>query len=209
MPRYKLIIEYDGTPFVGWQVQAEGRSVQGRLAEAIKAFSGEGFNPRGAGRTDSGVHARGQVAHVDLVREWPADTVREAMNYHMKPDPIAVLSAERVAPTFDARFSATARHYRYRIVNRRARLGLDVNRAWHVARPLDVDAMRLAARALVGHHDFTTYRSAHCQAASPVRTLDRLVARGDIPHVVLGRRCVRFPLKALRIWLESKTKFRK
>jgi len=174
MPRYKLIIEYDGTPFVGWQIQGVGRSVQGRLAEAVKSFTGETYNPRGAGRTDAGVHARGQVAHVDLGKEWPADTVREALNFHLKPDPISVLAAERVEPAFDARFSATARHYRYRLINRRGRLALDADRAWQVVKPLDVSSMQAAAQDLVGRHDFTTFRSAHCQANSPVRTLDRL-----------------------------------
>jgi tRNA pseudouridine38-40 synthase len=186
MPRYKLIIEYDGTPFVGWQIQRAGRSVQGQLALAIKAFTGESFNPRGAGRTDAGVHACGQVAHIDLAKDWPADTVREAMNYHLKPDPIAILSAERVNITFDARFSATARHYRYRLINRRARLALDANRAWLVSRPMDLPAMQEAARALVGHHDFTTFRSAHCQAKSPLRTLDRLeVSRKGDDEIVI------------------------
>jgi tRNA pseudouridine38-40 synthase len=186
MPRYKLIIEYDGTPFVGWQIQGVGRSVQGQLAQAIKAFTGAAYNPRGAGRTDAGVHACGQVAHVELTKDWPADTVREAMNYHLKPDPIAILSAERVDSKFDARFSATARHYRYRLINRRARLALEANRAWLVSRPMNVPAMQEAARALVGHHDFTTFRSAHCQAKSPVRTLDRLVVsrKGDDEIVV-------------------------
>jgi tRNA pseudouridine38-40 synthase len=186
MPRYKLTIEYDGTPFSGWQVQAAERTVQGRLAQAIAGFSGEIFNPRGAGRTDAGVHARGQVAHVDLIKDWPADTVREALNFHLKPDPIAVLSAETVSEDFDARFSAIARHYRYRIINRRARLALDVNRAWQVVRPLDDAAMREATRALVGRHDFTTYRSVHCQAKSPLRTLDRLeVTRVDDDEIVI------------------------
>jgi tRNA pseudouridine38-40 synthase len=178
MPRYKLTIEYDGTPFVGWQIQGVGRTVQGQLAAAIQRFTGEAYNPRGAGRTDAGVHASGQVAHIDLTKEWPADTVREALNYHLKPDPISVVSAERAEATFDARFSATARHYRYRIINRRARLALDQSRAWQVARPLNADIMQTAARALIGHHDFTTFRAAHCQAKSPLRTLDRLdVAR--------------------------------
>ena len=174
MPRYKLTIEYDGTPFLGWQIQGVGSTVQGRLAAAVKAFTGEDYNPRGAGRTDAGVHARGPVAHVDLSRDWPADTVREALNAHLKPDPIAVLAAERVDSGFDARFSATARHYRYRLINRRARLALEANRAWQVVRPLDTDAMQAAARALVGRHDFTTFRAAQCQATSPLRTLDRL-----------------------------------
>jgi tRNA pseudouridine38-40 synthase len=174
MPRYKLTLEYDGTPFVGWQMQDNGPSVQGRLAQAIKAFSGEDAIPRGAGRTDAGVHARGQVAHFDLAKDWATDKVRDALNAHVRPDPISVLACERVADDFDARFSATARHYRYRIVTRRGPLALDKNRAWHVTHALDQAVMHEAAQGLVGHHDFTTFRSAECQAASPVKTLDRL-----------------------------------
>ena len=176
MPRYKLIIEYDGTPFLGWQIQGAGiKTVQGRLADAVKAFTGEACAPRGAGRTDAGVHARGQIAHLDLSRDWPADTVREALNAQLRPDPIAVISAERVDAGFDARFSATARHYRYRIINRRASLALDRHRAWQIAKALDAGAMQEAAQALIGHHDFTTFRAAQCQAASAMKTLDRLV----------------------------------
>jgi len=175
MPRYKLILEYDGTPFVGWQIQDNGPSVQGRLAEAIKAFAGDDTIPRGAGRTDAGVHARGQVAHVDLAKEWTTDKVRDALNAHLRPDPISVLACERVADTFDARFSATARHYLYRLITRRGPLALDRNRAWHVVHALDATAMHEAAQVLLGHHDFTTFRSAECQAASPEKTLDRLV----------------------------------
>jgi tRNA pseudouridine38-40 synthase len=181
MPRYKLTIEYDGTPFVGWQVQDNGVSVQGVLAEAVLAFAGERAVVGGAGRTDAGVHALGQVAHVDLAKDWPADTVRDALNAHLRPHPIAVLLAERVADDFDARFSAIKRHYRYRIVNRRADLALEALRAWRIPRPLDAAAMHDAAQKLVGRHDFTTFRSTECQAKSPVKTLDRLdVARdGD------------------------------
>jgi len=174
MPRYKLILEYDGTPFVGWQMQDNGPSVQGRLASAIRAFSGEDTIPRGAGRTDAGVHACGQVAHFDLAKHWPTDKVRDALNAHVRPDPISVLACERVAGDFDARFSATARHYLYRIVTRRGPLVLDRNRAWHVVHALDAPAMHEAAQGLVGNHDFTTFRSTECQAASPVKTLDRL-----------------------------------
>jgi tRNA pseudouridine38-40 synthase len=174
MPRYKLILEYDGTPFVGWQMQDNGPSVQGRLASAIKAFSGEDTIPRGAGRTDAGVHALGQVAHFDLAKDWATDKVRDALNAHVRPDPISVLACERVADDFDARFSATARHYLYRIVTRRGPLALDRNRGWHVVHALDAAAMNVAAQGLVGNHDFTTFRSAECQAASPVKTLDRL-----------------------------------
>jgi tRNA pseudouridine38-40 synthase len=174
MPRYKLIIEYDGTPFVGWQAQDNGASVQGVLADAIAAFAGERVVVSGAGRTDAGVHALGQVAHVDLTKEWDNDTVRDAVNFHLRPQPVAVLSAERVANDFDARFSARKRHYLYRIVNRRADLTLDQNRVWRVPRPLDADAMHEAAQRLIGRHDFTTFRAAECQAKSPVKTLDRL-----------------------------------
>jgi tRNA pseudouridine38-40 synthase len=175
MPRYKLILEYDGTPFVGWQIQENGPTVQGRLAEAVKAFSGEECVPRGAGRTDAGVHALAQVAHFDLAKEWEPWKVREALNAQIRPDPISVLSCERAADDFDARFSATARHYLYRIVNRRSPLALDRDRAWQVPHDLDAAAMNAAAQLLIGHHDFTTFRSSECQASSPVKTLDRLV----------------------------------
>jgi tRNA pseudouridine38-40 synthase len=174
MPRYKLTLEYDGTPFVGWQVQENGPSVQGRVAEAIKAFCGEETLPRGAGRTDAGVHALGQVAHMDLAKEWPAWKVRDALNAKLRPDPISVLVCELVAGDFDARFSATARRYLYRIVNRRSPLALGRDRAWHVTHALDAAAMHDAAQVLVGHHDFTTFRSSECQASSPVKTLDSL-----------------------------------
>lgn len=178
MPRYKLVIEYDGAPFVGWQVQEKGLSVQGVLTDAIAAFAGETVAIQGAGRTDAGVHALGQVAHVDLAKTWETDTVRDAINAHLRPHPVAILSAEIVAPDFDARFSAVQRHYVYRIVNRRADLALARARAWRIGRALDCDAMHAAAQRLVGRHDFTTFRAAECQAKSPVKTLDRLdVAR--------------------------------
>src|SRR6202050_2694740 len=185
MPRYKLTIEYDGTPFVGWQVQDNGVSVQGAIAAAVTAFSGETVPVQGAGRTDAGVHALGQVAHVDLAKDWDTDSVRDALNFHLRPQPIAVLTAERAAEDFDARFTATRRHYLYRIVNRRADLALEANRAWRVGRPLDADAMHGAAQRLVGRHDFTTFRAAECQAKSPVKTLERLdVSRsGEELHV--------------------------
>jgi len=173
MPRYKLTIEYDGSPFSGWQMQ-DRPTVQGRLTEAIKAFSGDDMIPRGAGRTDAGVHALGQVAHVDLTKDWPAKKVRDALNAHLRPDPISVLACEEVPEGFDARFSAKTRHYRYRIVNRRSPLALERDRAWHVIYRLDEAAMHEAAQVLVGHYDFTTFRSTECQAASPEKTLDRL-----------------------------------
>ncbi len=181
MPRYKLLIEYDGTPFVGWQIQPGALTVQGQLTGAIEAFAGEIVHVQGAGRTDAGVHARGQVAHVDLAKDWDTDTVRDALNAHLRPDPIAVLAAEKVPDSFNARTSAVQRHYLYRIGNRRADLTLEVNRAWRVPRPLDVPAMHAAAQRLIGKHDFTTFRAAECQAKSPVKTLDRLDVerRGD------------------------------
>jgi tRNA pseudouridine38-40 synthase len=179
MPRYKLTIEYDGTPFVGWQQQDNRISVQGVVTNAIAAFTGERVVVGGAGRTDAGVHARGQVAHIDLAKDWDDDTVRDAINFHLRPHPIAVLAAEHAAEDFDARFSATKRHYLYCIVNRRADLALELNRAWRVPRPLDCSAMHAAAQKLVGRHDFTTFRAAECQAKSPVKTLDRLAVARD------------------------------
>lgn len=181
MPRYKLVLEYDGGPFVGWQIQAAGSSVQGALCDALLALTGEPVRPTGAGRTDAGVHATGQVAHVDLAREWRVDKLRDGLNAHLRPAPIAVLRAEKVDETFNARMSARRRHYRYRILNRRPPLTFDAGLAWRVIKPLDATAMHLAAQRLVGRHDFTTFRAAECQAKSPLKTLDRLdVARnGD------------------------------
>lgn len=181
MPRYKLTLEYDGRPFCGWQVQDNGPSVQGALERAAHALCGEAVRVHGAGRTDAGVHALGQVAHLDLPKAYRADRVRDALNAYLRPHPIAVLKAEPVADDFEARFSATRRHYLYRIVNRRADLAIDLGRAWRVARRLDSDAMHAAAQVLVGRHDFTTFRDTECQAKSPLRTLDALdVARdGD------------------------------
>jgi len=186
MPRYKILIEYDGTPFFGWQWQETVPSVQRALTEAITAFTGETSMVQGAGRTDAGVHALGQVAHFDLTKDYETDTVRDALNAHLRPNPIAVLSAEKVAAEFDARRSALRRHYLYRIANRRPDLALDRLRAWRVPRRLDVEAMHAAAQRLVGKHDFTTFRSTECQAKSPEKTLDRLdVARvGDEVHIV-------------------------
>jgi tRNA pseudouridine38-40 synthase len=190
MPRYRLLIEYDGGPFVGWQVQAGGLSVQGVITQAVAAFADEAVTVHGAGRTDAGVHALGQVAHVDLARDWRADRVRDALNAQLRPHPVAVLAVDKVADAFDARFSAKKRHYLYRIVNRRADLALERNRAWRVPRPLDAPAMHDAAQGLIGRHDFTTFRSADCQAKSPVKTLDRLdVERsGDEVRVLAAAR---------------------
>lgn len=185
MPRYRLLIEYDGSPFVGWQRQANGRSVQQAVEEAVTAFCGEEVRIGGAGRTDAGVHALGQVAHLDLGRDWPADTVRDALNAHLRPDPVVILEAVRAAPGFDARHSALRRHYRFVILNRRAPPAIERGRAWHVARPLDAAAMHTAAQALVGRHDFTTFRSSECQSASPVKTLDRLDVARDGDRIVV------------------------
>jgi len=186
MPRFRLTLEYDGAPFAGWQAQAGGLTVQAVLTAAVEAFSGDKSFVQGAGRTDAGVHARGQVAHVDLSREWDADTVRDALNAHLRPHPIAVLAAERAAEDFDARRSAIRRHYLYRIVNRRPDLTLDVGRAWRVPRPLDEAAMHAAAQRLVGRHDFTTFRSSECQAKSPIKTLDALTVAREGEEVTIS-----------------------
>ena len=178
MARWKLTIEYEGTGFVGWQRQDNGPTIQAALEAAVFGFCGEEVAVMGAGRTDAGVHAAGQVAHIDLLRETTPKTLRDALNHHLKPAPIAVLSAEPAAADFHARFSAVSRRYLYRIVNRRAPLVLDRDRAWFVPLPLDAEAMDQAAQILVGHHDFTSFRAADCQADSPVKTLDLLrVAR--------------------------------
>ncbi|WP_166015767.1 tRNA pseudouridine(38-40) synthase TruA [Chelativorans multitrophicus] len=176
MHRFRIDIEYDGGPYAGWQRQAGQHSVQEAIEKAIAAFSGEEVTIRGAGRTDAGVHALGQVAHFDLSREWKSDKVRDALNAHLTlaGEAVSILRAEAVAEDFDARFSAKARHYLYRIANRRSPLALERGRAWHVARRLDAAAMHEAAQRLVGKHDFTTFRSVQCQAKSPVKTLDRL-----------------------------------
>jgi tRNA pseudouridine38-40 synthase len=190
MTRFKLTLEYDGGPFVGWQRQENGPSVQQALEDAVFAFSGERVASFGAGRTDAGVHALGQVAHLDLARETTAATLKDAVNFHLKPNPIAVLAAEIVPEDFHARFSAKARAYRYRILNRRAPLALDRGRVWLVQPPLDAAAMHAAAERLVGHHDFTSFRSSICQAASPEKTLDRLEVRrlGEEIEIAAGAR---------------------
>ncbi|HEX9326377.1 MAG TPA: tRNA pseudouridine(38-40) synthase TruA, partial [Reyranella sp.] len=190
MPRYKLTIEYDGAPFVGWQRQDNGPSIQGAIEDAVFGFCAERVAVHGAGRTDAGVHALGQVAHFDLIEEKPADTVRAAVNFHLKPNPIVVTEAEVVADDFHARFSATARRYRYLILNRRAPPALDRGRVWHVPVPLDAAAMAEAARLLIGRHDFNSFRSAACQAASSIKTLDQLdvTREGDTIRIDVGAR---------------------
>lgn len=199
MTRFRLTLEYDGSPFVGWQRQAGGPSVQQALEEAVFGFAQERVTVFGAGRTDAGVHATGQVAHFDLAKQTDATTVRDALNHHLRPKPIAVLAAAQADEAFDARFSARARIYRYRIVNRRAPLTLERGRAWQVAAPLDEGAMAEAAKALVGRHDFTSFRAVACQAASPVKTLDALsVARtGEV--VVVSARARSFLQHQVRI----------
>ncbi|HVO04497.1 MAG TPA: tRNA pseudouridine(38-40) synthase TruA [Candidatus Cybelea sp.] len=174
MTRFKLTLEYDGGGFVGWQRQDNGPSIQQAMEEAIFRITGEEAEVQGAGRTDAGVHALGQVAHLDVEKDFAPDKLRDAINYHLKPRPIAVLTAEVAARDFHARFSATGRAYLYRIVNRRAPLTVDLGRAWLVNAPLDADAMHNAAQVLIGKHDFSTFRASLCQAQSPVKTLDRL-----------------------------------
>ena len=176
MPRFRMTVEYDGTSYVGWQMQENGHSVQAALQNGIRSLTGETVSVRGAGRTDSGVHAMGQVIHADLSRNWQPYTLRNALNAHlgMAGEKVAVLDVRAVGDDFDARFSALNRHYLYRIITRPAPLALEAKRAWWVPKDLDHDAMHAAAQMLVGHHDFTTFRSAHCQAKSPMRTLDRL-----------------------------------
>ncbi len=176
MPRYKLIIEYDGTPYQGWQRQKSGASIEQSIETAITAFCGETLRIGGAGRTDAGVHATHQVAHCTLAREWPPGRVRDALNAHLRQagERIAILSAETVPAAFDARRSARMRHYLYRIINRRAPLTLELGRAWSIAKPVSLAPMRAAAALLIGKHDFTTFRAAECQAKSPVKTLTSL-----------------------------------
>lgn len=174
MPRYKLTIEYDGANFFGWQSQKGGGAVQDVLEDAIEKLCGTRLRVQAAGRTDAGVHALGQVAHLDLENEMRPDRLRDALNALMRPHPVSIVEAEEAPDTFEARFSAIRRHYLYRIVNRRAPLTLDRGQAWLVNKPLDADAMHDAAQALVGTHDFTTFRSTLCQAKSPVKTMEEL-----------------------------------
>jgi tRNA pseudouridine38-40 synthase len=172
MPRYRLTLEYDGGPYRGFQAQGDLPTVQGAVERAVLAFTGETLRLQAAGRTDTGVHATGQVVHVDLEKDWPAQTVRNALNAHLVDEAVVVLEAEVAPEGWHARFSATERRYLYRILNRPAPPALDRGRVWHVRTPLDADAMHAAAQVLVGHHDFTTFRDLACQAKSPVKTLD-------------------------------------
>ncbi|MBL8642940.1 MAG: tRNA pseudouridine(38-40) synthase TruA [Rhodospirillaceae bacterium] len=192
MPRFKLTIEYDGTGFVGWQRQDNGPSVQGALEAALKAYCQTDIITHVAGRTDAGVHALGQVAHADIPRDDRPEVVANALNAHLRPHPIAVLSAERVTEEFHARFSAVERAYEYRIVNRRAPLALDRDRAWAIPHPLNAEAMHDGAQALIGKHDFTSFRAAECQADSPVRTLDEITVTRQGEDIVVKVRARSF-----------------
>lgn len=185
MPRYLLILEFDGGPFCGWQRQEKGVSVQGAVEDAVFKFSGERITAFSAGRTDAGVHALAMPAHFDLEKRADPGTVREAINYYLKPRPIAALAASIVSADFHTRHSATRRHYRYRIVNRRAPLTLDAGRAWRLAPPLDADAMHEAAQVLVGKHDFTTFRASTCQSDSPLKTLSTIAVHRDADNIII------------------------
>ena len=186
MPRYRLLIEYDGGPYKGFQMQAEEiPSVQASLERAIAAFTGERPTLYVAGRTDTGVHATGQVAHFENARVWRPQVVRDAINAHLVPEPIAVVEAQIAADDFHARFSATGRRYLYRILNRRAPPALDLGRVWHVKKRLDHEAMHAAAQRMIGRHDFTTFRDMQCQASSPIKTLDLLTVRREGDEVLL------------------------
>jgi tRNA pseudouridine38-40 synthase len=189
MPRFRLLIEYDGSGFVGWQVQASGTSVQGVIEEAL-AKLGETATVYGAGRTDAGVHALGQVAHADIARDWDPFVLGKAINFHIRPHRVSVLHVECVADGFHARFNAVRRKYLYRILNRRGPPALGRGHVWWIPQDLDAGAMHQAAQVLVGHYDFTTFRSAACQSRSPVKTLDRLdvARRGDEIEIVAEAR---------------------
>jgi len=198
VPRYKLTIEYDGTGLCGWQRQPQGLSVQQALETAVERFCGERAIVHGAGRTDAGVHALGQVAHFDLARSVAPEILRGALNHHLRPAAISVLAAELVEASFDARLSAVERRYVYRILNRRAPAALDRGRVWRIAPPLDVAAMREGARHLVGHHDFTTFRDRLCQARSPMRTLDRLDVTRDGDEIRIAAQARSFLHRQMR-----------
>ena len=188
--RFRLTLEYGGGPFVGWQRQDNGPSIQGALEDAIEKLSGARVTVTGAGRTDAGVHALGQVAHFDLEKEFTPDKIRDGLNHFLRPAPVVVLDAAIANGEFHARFSAKGRHYLYRILNRRSPPALDIGRVWHLSAPLDAAAMHEAAQILVGNHDFTTFRAAECQAQSPVKTLDRLDVsrRGEEIHIEASAR---------------------
>jgi len=190
LPRFKLTLEYDGRAFQGWQRQKTGISVQEALETAIHAFSGETVTVQGAGRTDAGVHATGQVAHLDLEKPMSLESLQNALNHHLRPHAIAVVRATEVPDDFHARFSATGRRYRYRIINRRPPLVLEAGRAWHLPTMIEAEVMHEAAQRLIGKHDFTSFRSAACQSKSPVKTMDRITVQriGDEIHITFAAR---------------------
>lgn len=190
MPRYKLTVEYFGTPFHGWQSQLDGKGVQDAIETAIEKFSGERVKVQAAGRTDSGVHATGQVIHLDLSKQWDSFRVAQAMNFHLKPVSVVITAHEQVPDHFEARFSALSRHYEFLILNRKARPTIMRDRVWHVPHALDADKMHEAAQLILGQHDFTTFRASMCQANSPIRTLDRLDVerRGEMIHIFASAR---------------------
>ena len=185
MPRYRLLVEYDGRPYRGFQAQDDLPSVQGAIEKAVLGFSGEILRVQAAGRTDTGVHATGQVVHIDLAKAWRPEVVRDALNAHLVTEAVSILEASEEPEGWHARFSATERRYLYRILNRKSPPALDKGRVWHVKKPLDADAMHAAAQALVGHHDFTTFRHMQCQAKSPMKTLDRASVRREGSEVIL------------------------
>ncbi|HEY2662303.1 MAG TPA: tRNA pseudouridine(38-40) synthase TruA [Caulobacteraceae bacterium] len=186
MPRYRLLVEYDGRPYCGYQAQADLPTVQGSIERAVKAFCGEDLRLQAAGRTDTGVHATGQVLHIDLTKAWKPDVVRDALNAHLVPQPISILEATLAEGDFHARFSATGRRYLYRILARRSPPALDKGRVWHFRKPLDAEAMHAAAQVLIGLHDFTTFRDLKCQAKSPVKTLDEVRVWREGEQVLLS-----------------------
>jgi tRNA pseudouridine38-40 synthase len=186
MPRYRLLVEYDGRPFNGFQAQAGQPTVQGAIEAAVLAFSGEAVRIAASGRTDTGVHALGQVVHVDLAKTWPPAVVRDALNAHLMPQPVVVLEAEVSVEGWHARFSARERRYLYRILNRRSPPALLQGKVWHIKKPLDADAMHAAAQGLVGLHDFTTFRDMQCQSKSPIKTLDLATVHREGEEVLLS-----------------------
>ncbi len=186
MTRYKLIVEFDGRPFMGWQRQSHGPSVQAAIEKAVHDISGEVATLHAAGRTDAGVHARAMAAHVDIIKPFTPFRLRDALNARVRPNPVAILNVEVVPDDWHARFSCIGRAYEYHIINRRAPLTFDKGLAWQVPTALDADAMHEAAQSLVGLHDFTTFRSVHCQSASPVKTLDRLDVTRDGERILIA-----------------------